>query len=167
MMTVRKSMYGKLPESMLADLDGLLLKLRRINRKGLKGQSIKASDIRALPEDENSRLWGYLRHCCTMVAGWPNISKAIAVMASRSNRDFANLREECIDSMTIHVYTYAWRKYRHSSECGLVFKTAEFGYKSWISSQNVYEAGTESFRKQFEDENPSCGRKVSVPSSMN
>lgn len=154
--------YGKLPSVMLADLDALLLKLRRKNRKLLRNATIKRSEISPLPDDEFIRLWGYMRHCCSMVASWPNVSKSIAVIADKSGRDVDGVREECIDSMTVHVYTYAWRKYKHSEECGLVFSTAEFGYKAWISSQNAFHEGESAAESLFVEEKLTGGSKVNT-----
>lgn len=157
----RGRFYGKLPPEMLADLDSLLIKLRRINRKVLKQKTVKRSEIRPLPDDEYLRLWGYLRHCCSLVTTWPNIRKAIAAIAEKSDRTEDDVRNECVDSLTTHVYTYAWRKYRHSEDCGLVFTTAEFGYKAWITSQNLFHDGVELSKNIFYADNPSCGNKVS------
>lgn len=154
--------YGKLPPEMLSDLDSLLVKLRRINRKVLKQKTIKRTEIRALPDGEYLRLWGYLRHCCSLVTTWPNVRKAIAAIADKSSRTEDDVRDECIDALTTHVYTYAWRKYRHSDDCGLVFATAEFGYKTWITSQNMFHDGVDLSRELFASDNPSCGRKVSI-----
>ena len=147
---------------MLSDLDSLLVKLRRINRKVLKQKTIKRTEIRALPDGEYLRLWGYLRHCCSLVTTWPNVRKAIAAIADKSSRTEDDVRDECIDALTTHVYTYAWRKYRHSYDCGLVFTTAEFGYKTWITSQNMFHDGVDLSRELFASDNPSCGRKVSI-----
>ena len=157
--------YGKLPPEMLADLDFLLIKLRRINRKVLKQKTIKRTEIRALPDGEYLRLWGYLRHCCSLVTTWPNVRRAISAIADKSSRTEDDVREECIDVLTTHVYTYSWRKYRHSEDCGLVFTTAEFGYKGWITSQNLYHDGVEFSRELFASDNPSCGGKVSSVSA--
>lgn len=154
--------YGKLPPEMLSDLDSLIVKLRRINRKVLKQKTIKSTEIRTLPDDEYLRLWGYIRHCCSLVTTWPNVRKAIAAIADKSSRTEDDVRDECIDAITTHVYTYAWRKYRHSEDCGLVFKTAEFGYKTWITSQNMFHDGVDLSRELFASDNPSCGRKVSI-----
>ena len=154
--------YGKLPSEMLADLDSLLIKLRKINRKVLKQKTVKRSEIRPLPDDEYLRLWGYLRHCCSLVTTWTNVRMAISAIAEKSSRTEDDVRDECIDAMTTHVYTYSWRKYRHSEDCGLVFSTAEFGYKSWVSSQNLYHDGVEFSRELFASDNPSCGRKISI-----
>lgn len=154
--------YGKLSPEMLADMDAMLQRLRRMNRGLLKNATIKRGDIRPLPDADYVRLWGYLRHCCTLVASWPNVRKAIAAIADASGRDFDSLRDECIDSMTVHVYTYAWRKYRHSDECGLVFSTAEFGFKAWITSQNMYHGGISLSGELFMADNPSCGSKVNT-----
>lgn len=154
--------YGKLPPEMLADLDYLLVKLRRINRKVLKQKTIKSTEIVALPEFEYLRLWGYLRHCCSLVTTWPNVRRAISAIADKSFRTEEDVRDECIDTITTHVYTYAWRKYRHSEDCGLVFKTAEFGYKTWITSQNMFHEGVDLSREIFASDNPSCGSKMST-----
>ena len=58
----RSRFFGKLPPEMLAYLDSLLIKLRKINRKVLKQKTVKRTEIKALPDDEYLRLWGYLRH---------------------------------------------------------------------------------------------------------
>lgn len=153
--------YGKLPPEMLSDLDALLVKMRRVNRKVVTKKTINRKDIIPLPDDESVRLWGYLRHCCSMVTTWPNVRKAIATIAGKSSMTYDEVRDDCIDSLTTHVYTYAWRKYRHSEDCGIVFKTAEFGYKAWISSQNMFHDGVELSKNIFFADNPSCGNKVS------
>lgn len=153
--------YGKLPDDMLKDMDGMLLKLKRLNRGLLSRKTIKSSEIRPLGAEEYCRLWGYIRHCCSMVTSWPNIRKALLVIADKSGRSFDDVKDECIDSMTIHVYLYSWRKYRHSEDCAYVFTTAEFGYKSWITRQNEYNAGTEAAETILCMDNPSCGWKVS------
>ena len=62
--------YGKLPPEMLSDLDALLVKMRRVNRKVVTKKTINRKDIVPLPDDEYVRLWGYLRHCCSMVTTW-------------------------------------------------------------------------------------------------
>ena len=153
--------YGKLNPLMLADLDGLLLKMRTINKKALRNKTIKRTEIKALPEDDYLRLWGYLRHCCSLVITWPNVKRAIETIAFKSGRTFDDLSEECIDSMTTHVYTYAWRKYKHSEDCGYVFSTAEYGYKAWVSSQNLYHRGGDAAMELFMAESRSCGCKIS------
>ena len=153
--------YGKLPPEMLSDLDALLIKLRRVNRKVLSQKTIRRTDIRPLPDDEYVRLWGYLRHCCSLVTTWPNVRKAISSIAEKCSMDIDAVREDCIDSLTTFVYTYSWRKYRHSEDCGLVFSTAEFGYKTWVTQQNVYHNGVDLSVDLFRSDNPSSGGKVS------
>ena len=152
--------YGKLPPEALADLDGLLLKLRNKNKDLLKKKIIKKTEIKPLCDEEYLRLWGYIRHCCDMVTTWPNIRKAIGVISDKSGRSFESTHDECVDSMTVFVYTYAWRKYESSEDCGYVFSTAEYGYKSWIAAQNIYHSGVDAAKEAFEAENPSSGRKV-------
>lgn len=151
--------YGKLPAECLEDLDGLLLKMKKINRKHRGKKVIKGNEIDRLPDDEFLRLWGYIRHCCQLVTGWKNVKDALKVIASNSGRPFEEVLDECIDSMTIHVYTYSWRKYRHSVDCAYVFSTAEFGFKSWISAQNRFSSGID-IAKVLHDEDTYAGRKV-------
>lgn len=155
-----RGFYGKFPSYILADLDGLLIKLKKINKKLLKKKVIKKTEISPLCDEEYLRLWGYIRHCCDMVTTWPNVRKAIGVIAEKSGRSFESLQEECVDSMTVFVYTYAWRKYEHSEDCGYVFSTAEYGYKSWIAAQNQYHSGAVAAKEVFEADNTSGGRKV-------
>jgi hypothetical protein len=162
--TSRSKYYGKLPPECLRDLDSLLIKMRRINRKNAGRKVIRRNEIVPLPNDEFVRLWGYIRHCCQLATSWPNVRSAIRVVATNSSRDFEDVLNECIDSMTIHVYTYSWRRYRHSDECGYVFKTAEYGYKSWIESQNAYMLGEDAALVIHQEETYS-GRKVSGENS--
>lgn len=159
-LAVRKNFYGKFPSAELVDLDSLLVKMRRKNRSLLKRKIIKTTEIRPLCDAEYVRLWGYIRHCCDMVTTWPNIRKAIGVISEKSGRALDDLKDECVDSMTVFVYTYVWRKYVHSDDCGLVFSTAVFGYKSWITSQNAYHSGIDLSIDVFNADNPSRGHKV-------
>lgn len=151
--------YGKLSSADLAQLDGLLLKLKSLNAKHKGHRRIRRDEIVPLPEDEYIKLWGYLKHCCTLAASWPNVRKAISVVADKSGRTIEDVREDCIESMTVHVYIYAWRHYEHSDECEYVFSTAVFGYKAWIESQNNYTAGIDQAIEMAKEEN-NCGRKV-------
>lgn len=151
--------YGKLSPECLVDLDALLIKLRQLNQCHAGKRIIPRNEIVPLPENEYLRLWGYLRHCCLLATNWKNIKDAISCIADKSGRTFEEVQEECIDSMTIHVYTYAWRHYEHSEECGYVFTTAEFGYRAWIEEQNKFHKGVDAALEQHEDRN-NCGRKV-------
>lgn len=151
--------YGKLEPAVLQELDGLLLKLKELNKENLKNRVIKRSEIVPLPEKEYLRFWDLIRHCCLLVTSWPNIKKAIGVIASKSGREPADVQEECVDTMTIHVYTYAWRHYEHSEECEYVFSTATFGWKAWIEEQNNYHKGFECAAEDKEIED-NCGHKV-------
>lgn len=151
--------YGKLSPECLVDLDALLIKLRQLNQCHAGKRIIPRNEIVPLPEDEYLRLWGYLRHCCLLTTSWKNIKDAISCIADKSGRTFEEVQEECIDSMTIHVYTYAWRHYEHSEECGYVFTTAEFGYRAWIEEQNKFHKGVDAALEQHKDGN-NCGRKV-------
>ena len=158
----RKSKYyGKLTPECLKDLDALLIRMRLINRKNARKKVIRMSDIVSLPDGDYIRLWGYIRHCCQLATSWPNVRKSISVVAEKSGREFHDVMAECIDSMTIHVYTYAWRHYRHSEECGYVFSTAEYGYKSWITSQNSYMMG-EIAAAKIEEEKGYSGKRVTA-----
>lgn len=155
--------YGKLSPELLKDLDALILKLKEINKVNKVGKGrkiVRRSEIVPLPEDEYVRLWGYLRHCCLLAANWKNIRDAIKVVADSSGRSFEDVQAECVETMTIHVYTYVWRHYEHSEECNYVFTTATFGYKSWIEEQNCYIAGIEAARKMTEKDD--VGHKVTT-----
>lgn len=151
--------YGKLSPECLADLDALLLKLRKLNEQHSGKRVILRNEIVPLPDDEYLRLWGYLKHCCLLVTNWKNIKDAISCVATRSGRDFEDVQEECIESMTIHVYTYVWRHYEHSEECGYVFTTAQFGYKAWIDEQNRFHKGVDIALEDYVEEN-NLGRRV-------
>lgn len=151
--------YGKLEPAFLQELDGLLLKLKELNKENLTRRVIKRSEIVPLPEKEYVRFWSIIRHCCMLVASWPNIKKAIGVIASKSGRMDEDVRDEAVDSMTIHVYTYAWRHYQHSEECEYVFSTATFGWKAWIEEQNNYHLVLENALDEMELEDD-CGHKV-------
>lgn len=152
--------YGKLPPNVVEDLDGLLLKMKETNKKLLKKKVIDASEIKPLSDEEYLRLWGYIRHCCDLVSTWKNVRNAICVFAEKSGRSFDSLHDEFVDSMTVFVYTYAWRKYVHSEDCGYVFKTAEYGYKSWAYAQNSFHSGAVAAKELHDADNPSSGRKV-------
>ena len=152
--------YGKLAPELLKDLDALILKLKEANRVHEGKRIIRRSEIVPLPDEEYVRLWGYLRHCCLLAANWKNIRDAIKVVADSSGRSFEDVQEECVDTMTIHVYTYVWRHYEHSDECSYVFTTATFGYKSWIEEQNCYMAGTEAAREMAEEDD--VGHKITT-----
>lgn len=154
------SFYGKLPKDCIETLDSLLLKMKRLNRRNAGKHVIRTEEIVPLPDDEYVRLWGYIRHCCKLVATWKNVRSAICVVAEKSGRSFDDVHDECVDSMTIHVYTYAWRKYRHSEDCNYVFSTATYGYLAWIDEQNRFNAGIVAEMERVAVENGS-GRKVS------
>lgn len=155
-----RGFYGKFPPDILADIDSLLLKLQGKNKGLLKKKVIKKTEIKPLCNEEYLRLWGYLRHCCDMMTTWPNVRRAIGVFAEKSGRSFDSLQEECVDSMTVFVYTYAWRKYEHSEDCGYVFSTAIYGFKSWVAAQNQYHSGAVAAKEVFEADYTSGGRKV-------
>lgn len=156
--------YGKLPPEIVADLDKLLLKLQAKNRTLLKKKVIKSTEfeqIKTLDHDENIRLWEYIRHCCDLVSTWPNVRRAIGVFSEKSGMSFESLHEEFVNSVTTFVYTYAWRKYKHSDDCEYVFSTAIYGYKAWAYEQNCFHSGSVAAKELFDADNPSSGRKVS------
>lgn len=158
-MPAKSKYYGKLSPECLRDLDALLIKLRQLNKVHEGKRVIPRNEIIPLPDSEYLRLWGYLEHCCLLATNWKNIRDAISCIADKSGRDFEDVQEECINSMTIHTYTYAWRHYEHSEECGYVFKTAEFGYRAWVEEQNKFHDGVAlAFDQHIADNN--CGRKV-------
>lgn len=159
-MNGKSDFFGKLPPEILHDMDSLLLELKRRNRKVLRQKIIRRSDIVPLAPDKYVRLWGYIRHCCHLVSTWPNVRKAIETVAQNSGRLFVDVREECVDTMTLHVYSYAWRKYVHSDDCGLVFSTAIYGYKTWITSQNAYDGGVRLSMAVFEADNCNGASRV-------
>ena len=161
--TAVKPYYGKLPGEELSNFDTLLLKMKRRNRANLKRKIIRRNEIVPLNDDEYVLLWGYIRHCCQLVANWKNVCDAIKVVASQSGRQFSDVMDECVDSMSIHVYTYAWRKYRHSADCAYVFSTAEYGFKSWIEGQNKFILGVDA-AVTMHQEDLLGGRKVSCAS---
>ncbi len=158
-----RSFYGKLPPESIKDLDGLLLEMKSKNKKLLKKAQIKPVEIKQLGQEENLRLWEYLRHCANLVSTWPNVRKAIGIFSEKSGRLYDNLREEFIDSVSVFLYTYAWRKYEHSEDCGYIFSTAEYGYKAWVWSQNMYHSGEKCAAELFEADHTTGGRKVQSP----
>lgn len=153
--------YGKLTKECLEGMDRLLLAMKAINKENLKRRVIRRSEIVMLPEGEYLQLWGWLRHCCVLVASWPNISEAISTIAKKREMAFDEVKDEAVDSMTIHCITYAWRKYEHSEDCGYVLSTAMFGWQSWIEEQNSYHDGIAEMIGEEEQRRPSCGHKVS------
>ena len=156
-----ESYYGKLPPESLKELDSLLLELKEANSANKGKRVISRSEIVSLPEDKYLKLWGYLNHCCKLVSNWDNVNKAIRVIASKTMRPFSEVQEECIMSMTIHVYTYAWRHYEHSEDSSAyVLSTAKFGFCSWIKEQNSYFNGIAIARSEAEDMRLDRGRKV-------
>lgn len=152
--------YGKLAPELLKDLDALILKLKEANKVNEGKRIIRRNEIVPLPDAEYVRLWGYLRHCCLLAANWKNVRDAISTIASRTNRSFKEVQEECVDTMTIHVYTYVWRHYEHSEECEYVFSTATFGYKSWIEEQN--NSSTDGSVKMEDEDQVDRGHKVTT-----
>ena len=145
-----ESYYGKLSPECLQELDSLLLELKELNAVHGGKRVIRRTEIVPLPDDKYLKLWGYLTHCCKLASNWDNVKQAINTIASRTNRSFKEVQEECVLSMTIHAYTYAWRHYEHSEDCGYVFRTATFGYRAWIEEQN--NSSTDGSVK-MEDEN--------------
>lgn len=141
------------------ELDGLLLKMRQANRKNAKRKVIPAEDIVPLGAVENMRLWELIRNCCKLVTTWGNVNSAIRTVAAKANERYEDALEECINSMTMHVYTYAWRKYSHSEDCAYCFSTAIFGFKTWICSENGFQNGID-FMKGLAAEESYEGRKV-------
>ena len=152
--------YGKLPEGCMKGMDRLLLVMKALNKENLKRRVIRRHEIVMLPEKEYMELWGYIRHCCTLVASWPNMTNAISTIAVKRGMDFNEVKEEAVDSMTIHCMTYAWRHYEHSEDCGYVLSTANFGWQSWIEEQNAYHDGIDEMIDEAEQRNPSTGHKV-------
>lgn len=168
-----KKYYGKLPPKDRRRMDELLLKMQRLNSEQLKKRIVLKNEIVPLPDDEYVELWGYLRHCCTLVASWPNNARAIRTIASYRGMDDEETRDEAIDSMTIHCYTYAWRHYdskkasyahcgpmEEELECGYVLSTAKFGFKTWLSEQNRYNSGIKFEVEEAYLKEPHKGRKV-------
>lgn len=154
----KSKFYGKLEPEVLQELDSLLIKLKSLNEIHKGKRVIKKTEIVPLPDKEYLRLWELVRHCCRMISFWGNVTKAIGIISSKRGQEVQEVREECIDYMTIHVLTYAWRHYEHSEECGYVFSTAEYGWRAWIEEQNNYHSGFEiELQKQAEE---NCGRKV-------
>lgn len=156
----KSKLYGKLSPESLKELDALLLKLKELNSH-LSGQKrIRREEIVPLPEKEYLKLWEYLRHCCKLMTCWTNVMRAIKVIASKRGMSFEEVQEECVDSLAIHCYIYAWRHYEHSDDCEYVLSTAKFGWKAWITEQNNYHAGVDKALEDFMEETPTHGRKV-------
>lgn len=169
-----KKYYGKLPPHERQRMDELLLKMQRLNSEQLKKRVILKEEIVPLPEAEYIELWGYLRHCCMLVASWPNKARAIRTIASYRGMDVDETRDEAIDSMTIHCYTYVWRHYDSKKasydkeisptgemlECGYVLSTAKFGFQTWLTEQNRYNSGIKFEIEEAYLKEPHKGRKV-------
>lgn len=175
-----KKYYGKLPPHERQRMDELLLKMQRLNSEQLKKRVILKDEIVPLPESEYIELWGYLRHCCTLVASWPNKARAIRTIASYRGMDVDETRDEAIDSMTIHCYTYVWRHYdskkascaaetscykgdgltEEELDCGYVLSTAKFGFQTWLAEQNRYNSGIKFEIEEAYLKEPHKGRKV-------
>jgi hypothetical protein len=143
------------------ELDALLLKMQRANRRNRKRKVIRADEIVPLGAADNARLWELIRKCCRLVTTWGNINSAIRTVAAKANERFEDALEECVNSMSMHVYTYSWRKYRHSEDCAYCFNTAIFGFKTWICSENGYHDGID-FMKGLAAEESYEGHKVAT-----
>ena len=135
--------------------------MKALNNDNLKRRVIHRKDIVMLPDKEYLRLYGYLRHCCTLVASWPNMTRSIDTISRKRCMPFDEVKDEAVDSMTIHCITYVWRKYRHSDDFGYVLSTARFGWMSWIEEQNMYHDGIDEMVDMMEDTRLDCGHKVS------
>lgn len=131
------SLKGKLNESQLRDLDGLILHLKSLNRcnftaSGECKDRLALSEIRPLPAEENERLWKYIRHCCKLAAMTEDSQNKIRKMIVCDERlDVHDLVEDAVNDMSIHVYRYVWRKYKTSNDAGYVMSTAFMGFKTW------------------------------------
>lgn len=133
-------LYGKPSREQLDELDSLLVELRRTNQHLLgDGKVIPLGGIKPLDPDKNGRLWEYIRHYCRMVVMWPNHLKAVKAICGKDDRmDSDEAIEEVVSDMSIHVYRYVWRRYRHCDDAGgYIVGTAKFGFKEWLAKQNA------------------------------
>lgn len=154
--------YAKLSPECQADMEALIFELKDLNNEVHKGKRcIAKAEIVPLPDDKYTRLWGYLRHCCHLVACWPNKRRAIETIASKRHMDIDEVRDEAVDSMAIHCYTYVWRHYEHSDEpTAYILATAKYGWLDWITEQNNFHSGIDDAREEQEFEMHRCGRRT-------
>lgn len=153
----------KLSPECQADMESLILELKAVNQKVHNGKRcIGRTEIVPLPDDKYVRLWEYLRHCCLLVACWPNHRRAIRTISDKRGMPWEDVRDEAVDSMAIHCYLYVWRHYEHSDEpTAYVISTASYGWKDWITEQNNFHIGIDRERERQMTEDRRCGHKVS------
>lgn len=156
-----QTFYKKLSPECQADMESLILELKELNSVHDGKRCIAKAEIVPLPDDKYIRLWEYLRHCCLLVACWPNNRRALETMAGKRGMSFTDVQDEAVDSMTIHCYTYVWRHYIHTDEpTAYVLSTAKYGWKDWITEQNNYHCGIDDARQEQAFEDSRCGHKV-------
>lgn len=157
---------GRLNKDQLADFDSLLLKLKEINGGQTleKGTVIPLDKMAVLPDDENRRLWEYIKHYSKLVVMYP---KNLEVVRGIHHFDDTTSLDVLIDEATmdvaIWVYRFAWRQYRHSEDCGYVFTTGGFGFQSWAMSRKTWSDGVDSYKSSVDEADHDNDAKENEP----
>lgn len=153
--------YIQLPLERREEIDSLLLELKECNSVNRGKRKLRRDEIVPLPPGKSEKLWNHIMYCAGLASNWSNVRSAISAIATKTSRTFKEVQDECRLSIAIHIYTYVWRHYEHSEDLGIMFKTAEYGYKSWICEQNAYCFGVEYEKDRQEEALNRFGHKIS------
>lgn len=148
-----KKLKGKLSREQLDDLDSLILKLKALNTHQLsKWKVIPCDKIVPLPDDENKRLWAYLRHYSKLTVMFPgNIRVIRGIHQADDTTSMDCLIDDATMEVALWVYRFVWRQYEHSEECGYVFTTANYGFMAWSTAHRNWSYGKDSFKPSVEE----------------
>lgn len=148
-----RKLRGKLSKDQLADFDALLLELQGLNAENLANSKVISMDrIVPLPKGKNERLWDYIRHYSRLVCMYPNNKKTLMGIASYDDSiSLSELIDDAVMDVSIWVYRFAWRQYRHSEECGYVFTTANYGFMSWSTGKKIWSEQKDSYKDSVDE----------------
>lgn len=159
---------GELTNEQREDLKKLLIAFREANEG--HNRTLKISEIKLLPPNENRRLWEYVEHICRLVAMCSKQNhNRLGTLKKISNAMKINLPElvdEAVQEMVIWVYRYTWRTYNPNLDSrpdDKIFVDANYGFINWVKPY-INEANmavkTGEIMKELEDNPNPCGRKV-------
>lgn len=128
------NLNGELTPEQYQDFDALMLKLKGLNSNFKPRQSVKYSDIKPLPEQENVRLWEYLLHISQIVVLSKKCFPIIRKIVTKDNSvTMDDVVQEAKMDVALFLYKNLWRNYKTdpSGKPNLAFKDAYWGFVEW------------------------------------
>lgn len=160
-----KTYKGKLTQEQLLELESLIMELQKLNGGPLPKGTVM-SEFKALPEPKNTKLWEYILHMCKLYVMLPKTLDEVRAFAAQDEyNDITDYVEDITLKIAIYVMRYVWRHYipgqvgkqTNMIDCGYVFTTAAFGWKSW-KSERVSVTNTVPFDDDIDKERTSTGK---------